>query len=371
MRKPGGDGKPRWTLRWQRPVPALDGFSLASDGSVIAWTDTQGRVRRLDSQTGRQLWRTQPLPGRDGLLAAPGGQVLVWKRFAPQRPEVLILDALLGDAGARTQKAPGAIWSVAVSGDGQTLLVGAGDRTLTRYPLGASTAAPQTLRVEGYPESLAVGDSGEHFACGTWLPSGVSGPKDTWRHREPDPARWFDLQLSTDGSTLVALSRRGPRRRASATDARLLVWDAQTGLRLWEQEITGGAARVRVSEDGGVVALSFVAVSHYSTGDLSERRLSLFARDGKRLSPDRGGSYLAPELVALSASGNRITVLDMDRSLCTLDRAGRTVARLPLPLDPETRQPYSIRASQSSSDGQTLLMHRGDGTLALYQATAE
>jgi hypothetical protein len=369
MRKDSGDGKPRWTMVWERAAPSLLTFALAPDGQSVAWMSQKGQVRRLDSQTGRQLWGTPPLSGMDALAAAPGGQVLVWKRLAPQRAEVLILDAVLGAGAARTQRVAGAIWAVMVSSDGASFVVGAGDHSLTRWPLGTVSAPPLALRVEGYPESLALADDGS-FACGTWLPSGISG-SNGWRYREPDPARWFDVTLSADGSTLVALSRRGPRRRASAAEPKLLVWNRSAGKLLWEQKIDGTEPRLRVSEDGGVIALSYVATAHYATGDTPERRLSLYSRDGKHLAPDRGGSYLAPELVALSASGNRITVLDMDRSLCTLDRAGRTVARLPLPIDPQTNQPYSIRSAQSSADGQTLLLHRGDANLALYRATAE
>jgi hypothetical protein len=331
--------------------------------------DWQGRVRRLDSTTGRQLWRTAPQAGIDRLAAAPGGQVLIWKNFAAMRPEVLVLNAITGSKGARTQRVTGAIWSVAVSPAGDAFFVGTGDHSVTRYPLGGALEPAQGLRVEGFPESLALGPN-NMAVCGTWLPSGVSGPGG-WRYRESDPARCFDVQLSADGSTLAALSFRGPRHHSRATEARLLAWDMASGKRLFEQAIDGKALRLRLSGDGGVIALSYVATAHYATGDTSERRLALFARDGRRIAPERGGSYLAPELVALSASGNRITVLDMDRSLCTLDRTGRTVDRLPLPLDPETKQPYSIRATRSSDDGQVLLMYRGDGNLVLYAATAE
>lgn len=369
MRKDGSDGKPRWTMLWERPAPLLRSAALSPDGQTIAWISEKGQVRRFDSETGNQLWRTPPIPGMDSVAAAPGGQVLTWKRLAPQRAEVMILDAQTGIAGARIQKVSGAIWTIVVSPDGKSFVVGAGDRSITRWPLGGSTAPPKGLHVEGYPETLTIARDGS-FACGTWLPSGISASKN-WRFREADPARWFDVTLSADGKTLVALSRRGARRRTSAAEPELMVWDRATGKMLWEHKINGTEPRLLVSEDGSVVALSFVATTHYTTGDQSERRLCLFARDGSKLAPERGGSYLAPELVALSASGNRITVLDMDRSLCTLDRAGRTVARLTLPLDPQTNQPHSIRSTQASADGQTLLIHRGDDTLVLYRATAE
>ncbi|MGC4046741.1 MAG: hypothetical protein QM758_23355 [Armatimonas sp.] len=369
MRRDGSDGKPRWTMVWERPAPSLLAFSLSPNGQTIAWLSEKGQVRRFHSETGDQLWRTPPISGMDSLAAAPGGQVLVWKRLAPQRAEIMILDAVSGISNARIQPISGPIWAVVVALDGKSYVVGAGDRSITRWALGGAASPPKTVHVEGYPETLALAQDGS-FACGTWLPSGISTSKG-WRHRETDPARWFDVTLSADGNTLVALSRHGARRRASASDPKLMVWDRPTGRLLWEQKIEGTEPRLLVSEDGGVIALSFVATTHYTTGDLSERRLSLFARNGSHLAPDRGGSYLAPELVALSASGNRITVLDMDRSLCTLDRAGRTVARLPLPLDPDTNQPHPIRSTQSSADGQTLLLHRGDGNLALYRATAE
>ena len=376
-RKPAGsvkaEGSPRWQLLWEQAAPGLHDLSLTDDARVIAWMDRGRVVRRLDPATGGVLWRTPPLPEFDALAAAPGGQVLLWKRYCAQRPSLSILDAATGLPGARRQSVSGAIWSVLVRSDGQGYLVGTGDRAVTEYALGTSAAPPMRRAVTGLPESLAMAEETQVAACGTWLRSGVCRLTTSmdWHFDGLDSARWYDVQLSADGSTLIALSAHGPRTSA-ASDPRLTLWDAATGQRLWERSVPGAEPRVRLSGDGSVVALTYAALSRYSTGDVMEKKLAIFDRSGNGIATEKGGAYLKPSLVAVSASGNRITVLDADRSLCTLDRLGRTVARLPLhdSINDGGRE-YSIREVRATADGQALLVYRGDGSLLYYHATAE
>lgn len=343
-------------------------MSLSGDGRGIAILDKTQVVRRLDPQNGQTLWTTARLDRVDRIAAASGGQALAWKAHSPVDSEIWILSAASGSIGARRQKVTGAIWSIAVAPNGTGYFVGTGDRFVTRFPLGASVEPTMRLGVTGLPESIAVAERNSVAACGLWLSSGVAGLTGTaqWRVEEPDASRWFDLQLSADGSTLLGISQKGSRRLGR--EARVTVWDAPTGRELWSEMLPGASPAARVSANGSVIAVSYFSSAHYATGDLMESKLALFDRKGRALAPPRGGSYLSPTLVALSSSGNRVTVLDGDRSLCTLDNRGRTVARLPLGTGDDA---VSIRQTQSTADGNGLLMYRGNGVLQYYRATAE
>jgi hypothetical protein len=92
------------------------------------------------------------------------------------------------------------------------------------------------------------------------------------------------------------------------------------------------------------------------------RRLLLLNRDGTARGDEKGGRFFAPRLVALSAQGERTTVLDGERALFVLDQEGKTRWRLTLP----TRAP--IQQTISTPDGAFLLLVRTDGTLTLYEA---
>ena len=226
------------------------------------------------------------------------------------------------------------------------------------------------MGVPGLPESLAVASGKPVAACSMWLRAGVAGLTGTaqWRFEESDPARWFDVQLSADGGTLLAISQKGPRRAGRASETQIHVWDAPTGKLLWTAPLLGTSPVARIDATGSVIAVTYTVVAKYTTGDVLEAKLALFDRLGKTLAAPRGGAYLSPRLVALSASGNRVTVLDGDRSLCTLDTTGRTVARLPINT---TENIVSVRETLTTSDGSGLLLYRGDGVLEYYRATAE
>ena len=366
--RPAAEGRPRWELRWEWPAVGLQQMSLSGDGRGIAVFDKSRVVRRIDPQTGKTLWATPRLDRVDRIAVASGGQVLAWKARSALDSEIWILTAAAGATGARRQKVSGAVWSVAVAPGGTGFSVGTGDRFVTRFPLGGSLEPTLRLGVPGFPESIAIAERKPVSACGLWLWSGVAGLTGTaqWRSEEPDASRWFDLQLSADGSTLLGISQKGSRRHGR--EARISVWDAPTGLLLWSAALPGESPVARINASGSVIAASYSSPAHYSTGDVMEVKLVLYDRAGRALAPPRGGAYLMPQLVALSASGNRITVLDGDRSLCTLDNRGRTVARYPLAQGDDT---VSIRQTQSTSDGNGLLMYRGSGVLQYYQATAE
>lgn len=370
-----GGGHPRWRVVWTRPAADLQTFSLAADGSV-AWRDAAGAIRRLDAATGKTLWQSASLPQVRALLAAPGGAVLAWSPRVPLNPALFLLDAATG--ASRPLALPASIWSVALTADGRAALVGTGAGSLVRLALDprAPAGGASTWSLPGLPESLALSGDGRIGIVGTWLAQGAHliGPEGAVRTlpSATDPARWFAVQISADGSTALALSARGVRGRPLALESSptLFVWDARTGRPLWTYPIDGVDPRVGLCADGRRIALTYIRADGLSEGE-GERKLTLFDRAGNPVVADKGSLFFSPELLAVSASGARITVRDDDRAVCTLDAAGRTIGRLALSPDPATGRPPTIRAAQATPDGAFLLMHRGDGQLTLLRAIGE
>jgi outer membrane protein assembly factor BamB len=364
----GGDGKPRWRPLWTRPVPGLDTLSLAADGSTVAWRDARGVVRRIDGLTGTTLWQTPPQFEGARLLSAPGGRVIAWNPLRTGPHHMTILD---GAAGGGREVAVGEIlWSVALSSDGTSLVAGTGQKGLVRIALGPNGAS-RTLptRLPGIPEALAA--RGGRLIASMWLPSGLIAVeprtgKPFWRYVASDPARRYRVLLSADGSTLVTLSARGLR----GTEAlQLAVWSAPEGTLLFQTDIDGSEPQVRVSADGSRIALTCARTASYATGESREYKLTVFDRTGQRLVDGKGGQFFSPQLLALSASGARITVRDGDRAIYTLDARGRIVSRLAL--GDEDATATAVRQTVATDDGMYLLVCRNDDQATLFQAVAE
>ena len=371
---PAGDGTARWRLIWTHPAPALADVSLAPDGSSVAWVDSAGSVRRIVSATGKTVWQTAALPHVNRVLVAPasgGGTVAAFAYLNPVKPVVRLLAGDMGATGAtRTVPVSGAVWSAAWATNGASVVVGTGQSLLYVLPTGAAPA-PAPVRVGGIPETLvtATGTDGLTLA-GMWQEAGVSAwgldGAPRWQHNESDADRTFEVHLSADGTTAVAVSARG----LGQSEARIHVWEARTGRLLWSESLGGFEATARVSAHGDYIAVTY-AHKPASEGDgpASERKVVLFDRNGHRFFPDKGGLYFAPQLIALSADGRRITVRDNGGYIWTLDERGRMLSRFRLPLDPATGAAPTIRETLATDDGTSLLIRRGDGQLSLYRAT--
>ena len=392
---PNGEVRPGWRLLWSRAAPDLVSASLAPDGSSVAWVDNHGSVRRMSGSEGRTLWRTESLKGVNRVLALPerngaAGGVLIYARMNPASPLVGLLDPAMGTNRRASFPVEGAVWSAAVAPGGDHAVVGTGHSLLYVLPLpaaipatvtGATTTAappkipsplPIKVRVQGIPEVVTVA-SGEPVAlAGTWQDAGVGAwgldGMARWRHHEPQADRTYEVHLSADGAVAVAVSSRGPKEEG----ARLHVWNAHTGQLLWSQDLEASGARALVSADGRFIAVSYLrdVDSDGALNPSSERRLVLFDREGHRAFPEKGGLFFAPELVALSADGQRLTVRDSSGYLWTLDGRGHILSRVRLALDPKTGAPPKIDETIPSADGRFLLLRRGDGVITLFKATA-
>jgi len=377
----GGDGRPRWQHLWTRPAPGLASLSVAADGSAIAWVDERGSVRRMDSSSGRTVWQANAIAGLNRVLIAPGGRVVGYSRLNPGFTSLRVFDPQYGDRKIATVPVRGCVWSATLSGDGGRALIGTGERLIYSIPLidatavaGASALKPVTWQAPGMPDSVALANSRPVAVMSTWQGTGVRAldlkgttAAEKWGQKDPQPDRTFQVMLSADGSTAVAVSARGPH----ALEARLNAWDARTGRPLFQEPIDGREPRVLISQDGGLIAVSYARMPYYRTGgDALEYKLALFDRDGSRLFADKGSALFRPQLLALSGDGARLTVYGGAGTLYTLDTHGNFLSKLRLPTDPETGDPPTVRDSVPSPDGRYLLLWRGDGQISLFKATA-
>lgn len=380
-----GDGRARWEPLWTRPAPDLVQASVSPDGSSIAWMDKKGSVRRLDSLSGKPVWQTASLPGVTRISAFPGGDVLAYAPFDRLRPTIRVLDRTFGEKKGAVCPLDGAVWSVAVASGGSAAFVGTGKGSVFTLPLRRSASEsflrPTVWSVEGIPEALtATGDGSltlvRHWGAGgigAWHPTkptllttaSVPAPP-VWLKPETAAFRSLSLTISDNGETAIALTAQGPRGQATRLD----VLDAATGNRLWQLDLNASGAKARVTSDGQFVAITSAHLSDYNTGSVLEHKLSYYTRDGRKVFRDRGGLYFAPELVAVSADGSRISVQSGPNTIFTLDRRGNFKSKLTLPKKPATGISPTIRECVATSDGRYLLVIRGDGQITLYRAVA-
>ena len=346
-----GDNHARWKELWTRSLVAALSLSLAPDGGV-ALLDAQKQIHALDAHTGATLWISSPLLRTNKVVAARGGRVLVGALHNPAIQKAWVL----GPVGAKPNafSLPGTLWSLTATPDGSKAFFGTSVSQITAVSL-TSAKPPITWKLSAFPESLAVSTDGSAALTGTWLPAGVRR-LGGWAYGDSDPARWQEVQISADGATAISLSGHGARR--TEEDLQLTGYDMESGMRLWEKRIPGTQARVTVSADGQRIALSYL----FETPRGGEARLLLLNRDGTPRGEEKGGRFFSPKLAALSAQGERVTVLDGDRALFVLDQDGKTRWRLALP--PQA----PIQETLSTADGTFLLLVRTDGTLTLYEA---
>lgn len=361
-----------WKALWTRPTPNFVAMSLAPDGTNAAWVDKNGSVRRIVCATGQTQWQSAPLADINEVRVSGQGTVLAFSHWNPAKPNVRVLDAAQGERRSSLVPLDGAVWEAALAPNGKTALITTGKASLYAVPLRQDAVFPGVpVKLPGIAESVALAPGNTANAplllLGTWQHGGVCAwgmnQVPRWRHDERQPQRTYDVSLSTDGSTAIAVSSEGADHNA----ARLHVWDARTGKMQWVEDLGGFDARAAVSADGNAISVTWAQASSYSTGsDGVERRVALFGRDGRRKFADKGSHFFAPELVALSADGERLTVRDEAGVLWTLNGRGHTIGRLRLPA-PNGNVPL-LRETQTTPDGKYLLVHRGDGSLTLYQA---
>lgn len=349
-------------LAWTVAAPGAADFSLSPDGGTAAWTDVTGRIRRINTGTGKTLWRTSPLAGVNRVVAGNTGDVAAFSGLNPQRNSLVLLDAKVGDKKTRVFAGDGAVWSAAFAGG--TAFVGTGGRAV--YAVRGAPEKP-LFRTRGIPDGFAVSADGSRLAFATWSPPAVSGcdaagRETPWRYKD-EPGRRLRVSVSADGRRVTVLSTRG----AGGESPVLRVHDADTGKVLWQTALPAdaGEASATMSADGNTVAATYCRVAD---NGITDWRLAYFNAAGQRLFADKGSALFEPHIIAVSPTGNTLTVQDGDATFFTLDRGGNFVSRLRLrPATPDGK-PVRVLRVLSSDDGKTILLQQTGDKLTLLRA---
>ena len=357
-----GDGRPRWRPRWTSPIRGLVDGSLSPDGSTFAWIDSLGRISWIDMATGKTLVRRPPLRGVDRLVVDNRGTVVAWTRLNPGRTSLAIVRPVEAPPLGRDLARP--LWSVALDSTRQAVWVGTGDRALHWVPL--DSGPMRRTELPGIPERLAANQGG--VVAALWLESGICGLDSRgairWRMDGDHRARRWSPIVGVGGNQVYALSWRGPQR----TEWRLTRVDTVSGRLQWELPIDGAEVSALCSADGERIAVATSQPARTPDG-LGQRKLHMVGSDGKWLFRDKGSAVFQPVLAAVSVRGERITVVDGDRGISTLDRNGQTIARrIGLPGKRENGRPAQVEAVISSADGRRMLLLRADQRLTAYES---
>ena len=348
---------------WTLTTPGVTDCSLSPDGKSVAWTDADGRVRRVNAATSRTLWRTAPLAGVNCVVAGSDGVVAAYSGLNPEHNSLLLLDGVTGDKKTRVFAGDGAVWSAAFAG--QTAFVGTGGRAV--YAVGTVPQDTPRYRTEGIPDDFAVSADGSRLAFGTWSPPSVSGCEANgagacWRFKDK-PGRREAVSVSANGTRVMVLSTLG----ASGEQGVIRVHDAGTGKIVWQVALPSDAAKpvALLAADG-----DSVAVSYCRTGktDVPDWRLAYFNGAGQRFFADKGSALFQPHLVAVSATGNTFVAQDGDATFFTLDRGGNFLSRLRLQPETPNGKPVRVQQVQCSGDGKTILLRLRGDKLALLRA---
>lgn len=358
------DGRPRWKPRWTIPARSWKAGSLSPDGRTLAWVDSLGRLTWVDTSTGKEFSRGPAIRGAERLLVDNRGVVVAWAGLNPGRTGVWILRPV--DAPPVRRDLGAALWSAVLDPRGTGVWVGTGDSRLHWVPLDGGTV--QSSQVPGIADGLVATPSG--VVASLWLESGICAVDPTgnvrWRLKSDDRARRWRPMASGDGRIVLALSSTGPQRR----DWRVERLDPVAGTQQWAKPLSGTVAEAMLAQDGGRLAI--VAVSAAGAGrDGGQRKLHMLDDQGNWLFHDKGSAVFEPRLAAISVRGERITVLDGERGIMSLDRSGRTIARrIGLPGAKEGGKPAPVESVLATADGRRMVLVRGDGRITGYESVA-
>jgi hypothetical protein len=132
----------------------------------------------------------------------------------------------------------------------------------------------------------------------------------------------------------------------------------------------GRVAEAMLTVDGGRLAFT-TWVDATDPRNPAQRKLHMVDDRGNWLFRDKGSAVFQPMLVALSVRGERITVVDGERGISTLDRSGRTIARrIGLPGEREIGRAARVSAVLATPDGRRMVLVRGDGRITGYESLA-
>jgi len=323
-----------------------------------------GRITWVDTASGKAFLRNPSLRGAERLIVDNRGVVVAWAPLNPGRTGVWVVRPVDAPAVRRDLGAP--LWSAALDSRQLGVWVGTGDKVLHWVPIDGGDI--QVSSLPGIADSLTATPTGA--LASLWLESGVCAVDPAgllrWHRRSDDRARRWRPLLSEDGKRLFLISSTGPTK----AHWRVHRLDPATGDALWETSIEGKLAEALLTVDGGRLALT-TWVESTDPRDPAQRKLHMIDDAGNWLFRDKGSAVFEPLLVALSVRGERITVVDGERGISTLDRSGRTIARrIGLPGAREIGRPARVVSVLATPDGRRMVLIRGDGRMTGYEALA-
>jgi hypothetical protein len=306
---------------WARFLPRCESFAISADGSAVVASEWDGGVQ-AHAQDGHVLWRVK-FPAQVVCLPSNGAALSV--AFTPKdagNRKVYFLDR----AGKviRTEIAPGAVQTAALSSDGTVVVILSEPGRVTALRRTMHGWKWQRRLLPGIVSSLAMDAAGTRIAVAHRDPTGIvimsSQLRTLWRFRGQKRTT-YRLQLSSNGAYLSALSVPPPGQIAVT-----LFWRTDNTTPLWKHTLRGDLARVQLAADGLHLAAGYRTRLWHGQKSTIEARVTLFSQEGRR-SWEVGGLMFGAQLIGATPSPLLVLTHDGNRVLAALDVEGHMRAR--------------------------------------------
>lgn len=353
---PPDTGREPLSSLWRRPTTDVAGVFVSPDGRRTVTVNRLGGLACFDD-LGEPAWSRQ-LTGVDRVSMSRGGSLTV--AYAVRRPlhrGVHFLDEAGRPIFTLENEAP--VQSVAVAPDGRLVAVAAG-KIMTLCSRAGGAVNKRSITLEGEITHVQLGPADTVYVAAR-NPDYVALVKSTgkvlWKRSSVQGAG-FAIAASEDGKVLGIGSQR-------PDDVVAVSLVSAKNERLWSAPRPGRSPRVRVSLDGSAVLLAYEHKVEHRLQSRFERRLAYFGGTNNA-SWTKGGAFNAPLCVAIDKAGDRVVVLDIQRS--TEKPRFRLYGERG-----ERRWLYTCEApvliATGSTEGRHIAVYRGDGVLEMIEVT--
>lgn len=306
---------------WARFLPRCESFAIAADGSAIVSSEWDGGVQAY-ADDGHVLWRVK-FPAQ--VVCLPSNRAALSVAFTPRNAanrRVYLLDG----AGkvVRTENAPGAVRTAAISSDGSVVAILSEPGRVTVLRRTEHGWRWQRRLLPGVVSSLAMDASGSRIAVSHRDPTGIVILNPQLRTRwgfHGQPRTTYRLQLSANGRYLSALTVPPPGQIAEA-----LFWRTDSTTLVWNHTLRGDLTRAQLAPDGRYLAAGYRSRLWHGRKSAVESRVTLFSQDGRSLW-EVGGLVFGAQLMGATASPLLVLTHDGNRVLVALDVEGHMRAR--------------------------------------------
>lgn len=306
---------------WARFLPRCATSASSPDGSVVTSSDWDGTVQAY-AEDGHVMWRTR---FQAQVTCVPANRGVLNVAFTPQSPtnrRVYLLDG--HGRTIRVEKAPGEVRSVAVSDDGDTVVILSEPARVTVVRRSGRGWRWQRTLLPGTVTSLSMDSAGSRIAVAHRNPGGIvlltNSLKTIWRYKGSTNES-YRLQITSNGEHFAALTT--PRRGGIA---QTLYWRTDSATPMWRKTLRGDLARINITPDGQFVAAGYRTRLWNRHKSVVESRVTLFSNTGRRLW-EVGGLMFPAQLVGTTPAPILVLTHDNARVLAALDSEGHMRAR--------------------------------------------